>query len=180
MESCATVLAASAVWVVLWSSPVLAHAGIVERLPEEGAALENPPDRVRLLFNEPVEAAFNPLEVYGPGGERVDEDNARVDPENPDAVVVDLREGLPGGTYEVRYRISSTDGHPVDGSYEFRASAAAEDRSAAAAGEGAAEEPAAPAAPDEDGFGTGGTIATVGGIGLVLAVVLGFVLLRRG
>lgn len=169
-------LAACAACVLLWYSPALAHAGIVERQPEEDAALERPPERVRLRFNEPVEAAFDPLEVYGPGGERVDEGNARVDPEDPDAVVVDLKGGLPGGTYEVRYRISSTDGHPVDGRYAFRASAASGGRAAAGAGEEGAAGAARPA-PDEEGFGI--AAAVVGGGGLVLAAMLAYVLLRR-
>ena len=167
-------LAACAACVLLWYSPALAHTGIVGRQPEEDAALERPPEQVRLRFNEPVEAAFDPLEVYGPGGERVDVGDARVDSEDPDAVVVDLKGDLPGGTYEVRYRISSTDGHPVNGRYAFRASAASGGRKAAGAGEGNGEEAARPA-PDEKGSGIA---AAVGG-GLVLAAMLAYVLLRR-
>ena len=77
---------------------------------------------MRIRFNEPVEAEFSPLEVYNSEGRRVDRADAGVDPDNPRVVRTSL-EDLSEGTYTVQYRITSLDGHVVDGEYDFRVAA---------------------------------------------------------
>lgn len=111
-------LVLSAVWLILSCGPVLAHARLTETYPADGEALAEPPEQVRLRFSEPVEAAFDPIKVYDQGGDRVDEDNARVDPDDAKALIADLGE-LPGGSYAVEWRVTSVDGHVVDGTYRF-------------------------------------------------------------
>jgi methionine-rich copper-binding protein CopC len=108
----------SAVLLLLPCAPVLAHAQLLQTEPEDGAVLTQPPDQVRLRFSEPIEAEFNPVKVLDQQSERVDEGNARVDPEDRKAVVADLKE-LAKGTYTVQWRVISADTHPVNGSYEF-------------------------------------------------------------
>ena len=51
-------------------------------------------------------------------GTRVDEHDARVDPEDARVVLADLQE-LPEGSYEVQWRVTSIDGHVVEGRYVF-------------------------------------------------------------
>ncbi|MGH3086899.1 MAG: copper resistance CopC family protein [Rubrobacteraceae bacterium] len=112
----------SLLWVLLLCAPAFAHASLVEAEPADGASLERAPEEVRLAFNEPVEAAFSPVEVYGSGGGRVDLDDARVDPDDARVVVVGL-EDLSEGAYTVEWRVTSVDGHVVDGKYKFSVSA---------------------------------------------------------
>jgi copper transport protein len=76
------------------------------------------PDRVELRFTEPVDAGFDPVVVRDAEGARVDEHDARVDPEDGRGVSADLEE-LPEGSYTVRWRVTSVDGHLVDGRYGF-------------------------------------------------------------
>lgn len=76
------------------------------------------PPWVRVQFNEPVEAAFTPLMVYDRAGNRVDKGDGQVDPGDRSAVIVGLK-ALPEGFYTVSYRVTSADGHPVEGAYGF-------------------------------------------------------------
>ena len=122
-----TLLWLSAVWLFLSCVPALAHARLVQEEPADGAALPESPNRVELRFSEPVDAEFSPLEVRDSEGERVDEDNARVDPEDARVLVVDLEE-LPEGSYTVQWRITSIDGHVVEGGYEFAVTGTGEDQ----------------------------------------------------
>ena len=115
----------SAVWLLLSCVPALAHARLVQEEPADGAALAESPDRVKLTFSEPVDAQFSPLEVRNSKGERVDEDNARVDPRDARVVIIDLKE-LPEGSYGVEWRVTSIDGHVVDGRYGFAVTAGAD------------------------------------------------------
>jgi methionine-rich copper-binding protein CopC len=170
------VLAASALWAAWlfsWCAPAFAHAQLVEAEPSADEVLAESPDRVRLLFNEPVEAAFDPIEVRSRGGERVDEGDARVDPENAKAVVVGLAQGLPEGSYEVDWRVTSVDGHPIDGTYGFAVDAPADD-----AGAAAPANPAERPAPRE-GSGSALGYAPFAALGLGALVFVAFALLRR-
>jgi methionine-rich copper-binding protein CopC len=175
----ATALALSLVWLVSWCAPALAHAQLVEAEPSADEALAEGPDRVRLRFNEPVDAAFDPLNVYDSRGERVDEDDARADPEDARAVEAGLEEGLPEGTYTVEYRVTSIDGHVVEGTYDFAVGA---DRpgnpgDAAPADGGGGEQPEAQEEQAEADSPVHYLHLVALGIGAV--VFLAFALLRR-
>src|SRR3712207_3922541 len=117
----------SAVWLLLSCVPALAHARLVQEKPADGATLAGSPDRVELRFSEPVDAEFSPLEVRDSEGERVDEDNARIDPADAGVLIADLEE-LSAGSYTVEWRVTSIDGHVVEGRYGFAVTNAGEDR----------------------------------------------------
>ncbi len=116
-------LGLAAVWFVLSGAPVLAHAVLLRAEPAGGTALPQAPAEVHLRFNEPVEAAFTPVAVYNRQGVRVDRGNARIDPTDHRYLTVGLPE-LPAGFYTVTYRVTSADGHPVQGAYGFTVGAA--------------------------------------------------------
>jgi methionine-rich copper-binding protein CopC len=173
-----TLLGLSALWLVLLCTPALAHSRLLERYPAEEAVLAEPPEQVQLRFNEPIEAEFSPLKVSDQQGNRVDEDNARISPNDATLLVIDLKE-LAKGSYTVEWRVTSADGHPVNGTYRF-----AVDPSAAGTKEGAGK-PIEPiersAKQEEEGSQEGGIIqAAILGVVLIGAVaVAGYVVLRR-
>lgn len=156
-------------WLALWCAHALAHAELLQAEPTDGEALQQAPERVRLRFSEPVEAEFSPLKVYDQQGSRVDEDNARVDPDDARALMVDLEE-LPEGSYTVEWRVTSVDGHIIDGTYQFTV--------AAQAGEADVVEKPDPA-PREDTEGGSSHIIHLAVLGLGALVVLALALLRR-
>ena len=112
-------LGISAGWLLVFCTPALVHARFVGAEPSRGAGLQRGPEQVRIHFNEPIEAEFSPIEVIGPQGERVDQDNARLDPEDVRAVEIDLEDDLPEGTYTVEWRVTSVDGHVINDTYKF-------------------------------------------------------------
>ena len=103
----------SAVWLLLWCGPALVHAKLTKSYPAERDTLAEPPEQVQLRFNEPVEAEFDPVKVYGREGDRVDEEDARVSADDRKLLVRDRGE-LSEGSYSVQWRVASVDGHPID------------------------------------------------------------------
>lgn len=120
-----------------------AHAVLTGSNPPSGAQLEQAPAGVEVRFNEPVEAEFTPLQVQNRRGERVDAGDARVHPSDRSVVTVSLKPSLPPGFYTVIYRVTSLDGHPVQGTLGFTVGEAAEET--AAGPDAVAHEPAVPA-----------------------------------
>lgn len=118
----------AAAWLLLSCAPALAHATLVEASPTRGGEVSEPPDRVKLRFTEPVDAEFEPVVVRAADGARVDARDARVDPKDARVVLAGLEE-LPEGSYTVEWRVTSIDGHIVEGLYEFAVAAAGGDRS---------------------------------------------------
>ncbi len=172
----AALMGLSAVWLLLLCAPALAHARLVETYPADGDTLSEPPEQVQLLYNEPVEAEFEPVEVFDQEGNRIDEDDARVSPDNRRLLVVDLEE-LSQGSYTVEWRVASADAHPISGQYGF-----AVDPSAADVGAGnpiAPVERSAEQEDTEDGF-THIIHITVLGLGTLIVLVLALLRWRKG
>lgn len=174
-------LASAILWLVLLSGgPAFAHAGIVKASPEYDETVSRPPEQVRITFNESVQAEFDPIKVYGPGGERVDRNDASTDPEDPATMVASLEGDLPAGSYRVEWRATSADGHPIDGKYSFIAKEGADGADSATADNARSDEGLGAAGRSEPASGGGfGRVAAYGVLGIGVAAVAVVALLRR-
>src|SRR6186997_290260 len=94
----------------------VAHAVLIQSVPQQGALLHEEPRRIVLRFNEPVETSFGAVRIYDEKGKRV-ERGAPLRPRG-DTIAIGIRPGLLG-VYTVSYRVLSADGHPVSGAFVF-------------------------------------------------------------
>jgi methionine-rich copper-binding protein CopC len=95
-----------------------AHAVLVRSAPAARAALARPPERVQLWFNERLESAYSTVSVWDDAGHRVDAADAAVDPAEPTRLSVGVP-ALGAGTYTVKFRVLSVDGHLVESQLSF-------------------------------------------------------------
>lgn len=108
-------LAVAVVLAALAATPAMAHSELRRSVPEQGAVLAAPPERIELTFNERVQLTALRLRRVG-GGEialpdrrairEAREENARLPPLDP-------------GEYRLEWRAISADGHPVGGVIGF-------------------------------------------------------------
>jgi copper transport protein len=96
-----------------------AHAQLESTSPQRGAVLRQAPARVVFRFSEPVEGSFGALRVFDSAGRRVDEGDAFHPDDRSQALAVDLRGGLPDGTYTATYRVVSADSHVISSGIVF-------------------------------------------------------------
>ncbi|MDQ1437512.1 MAG: copper transport protein [Acidimicrobiaceae bacterium] len=101
-----------------WLAAADAHALVRETRPSADQTVTQPPTRVFMRFNEPVEIAFGAIRVYDTDGHRVDRGKAR-HVAGGDTVAVDLKPGLDQGTYTVTWRVVSADSHPIHEAFVF-------------------------------------------------------------
>jgi len=111
-------------------SPASAHDTAESTSPAAGATLAAPPEQVSVTFNH------NPLAL---GSQIVVNDATGANWSDGPVEIVDnvaaqkLKSGAPAGPYTVHWRVASSDGHPIEGSFTFTATAAAAGTTAAAA-----------------------------------------------
>lgn len=98
--------------------PASAHAVLVASVPARRATLAEPPAQVELTFSERLEAAYARLAVETAGGTRVDRNDAALAPGDDRRLRISLPP-LEPGTYTVRFRVLSIDGHVVESSFAF-------------------------------------------------------------
>ncbi len=102
----------------LAAAPVAAaHSSVSATQPANDAVVQEAPDRVSVIYTEPVETAFGALRVYDSAARRVD--TGELLRPSPDTVAVALEDGLPDGTYTVTWQVISADSHPIHGAFVF-------------------------------------------------------------
>ena len=101
-------------------SPVglLGHAFLVKSVPGRRAVVAQPPARVDLWFSERLEGAYSRVSVEDAQGRRVDRGDGAVSRDDARRLTVALPPLAPG-TYTVRYRVLSVDGHIVEAAFSF-------------------------------------------------------------
>ncbi|MEP6629814.1 MAG: copper resistance CopC family protein [Lapillicoccus sp.] len=120
------VVIATMAWVVGGASVAAAHDALRSTSPADGATVTTVPAEVVLTFDQPALALGTEVVVTDPSGSPV-QDGA---PSLVDATVRQRVRGGGAGTYAVRWRVTSVDGHPVSGTFTFTATAASASTSA--------------------------------------------------
>ena len=109
-------VAATALLVGTGPAVAQAHDGLVSTSPAPEGAVAAAPSTVELRFTgEPLPLGTQVL-VTGPDGAPVSEGPAEI---RGTAVVQQLVDALPAGAYRVEWRSTSSDGHPLSGTYGF-------------------------------------------------------------
>jgi len=104
-------------------SSAFAHAGLVSSEPGRRAVMTVPPKEIRLCFNENIEAKFSKVTLSDGKGAAVPLGEVQTDPKAPSCLLAPLISPLRNGSYTIKYRVLSVDGHVVDYGYGFKLNA---------------------------------------------------------
>ncbi|MDN5766047.1 MAG: copper resistance protein CopC [Humibacillus sp.] len=108
-----------AVIALAFPSLASAHDVLQKTTPSDGATLQRMPSTVSLQFAEPPLAIGTQVLVKGPSGDVADGKPTI----EGNVVVQAISDSAPAGSYTVTYRVTSDDGHPIGGTFTFKASA---------------------------------------------------------
>ena len=97
---------------------VCAHAKLIRSRPGPFEVLDSAPAEVQLWFNERLEDEFNSIEVIDSTGRHVEKGIAHVNRKDRTNLLVPHGQ-LSSGSYVIRWRILSLDGHPARGRFIF-------------------------------------------------------------
>ncbi|WP_329385176.1 copper resistance CopC/CopD family protein [Streptomyces sp. NBC_01716] len=102
------------------SGTASAHAALTGSDPKDGAVVDVAPKEVALTFSEQIAMGDESIRVLDPTSKRVDVAKMRDLSEGGTVrYAVDLKPGLPNGTYTVAWQAVSADSHPVSGAFTF-------------------------------------------------------------
>ncbi|MFC7876417.1 copper resistance protein CopC [Isoptericola sp. NPDC057391] len=96
------------------AQPASAHDRLLSSDPADGATVDEAPGRITLVFSADVLAAGAQVAVTTPDGTVP----AEVTVDGDEAVAA-LPDDLPGGEWDVSWRVVSSDGHPIEGELAF-------------------------------------------------------------
>lgn len=150
-----------------------AHTALVSSNPPKDANVTKPPAAIVLTFSEDINPAFATIVVSSADGRKWGSGSPQVDGPRLTAAVGPDRPAT--GVYTVGYRVVSTDGHPVTGSYTFTiAGVPGEPPPAAAPTEPAPSAAAAPPQSAPAGSDTKTTVISALVAGLALGGAIAF------
>ncbi|MBO4161289.1 copper resistance CopC family protein [Micromonospora antibiotica] len=155
------------------AGPAWAHNTLRSAAPAQESTLSSAPTEIVLEFVERLDPTFTTIVLT---------DAAKRKVPTGDPVVggakgsVQVTEALPNGSYTVAYRVVSTDGHPVQGSYPFTV---ADPNSSAAPIVGPTTDAPSAAASVQDDDGPGAGVLVAGGATAIVVAVVGGLFLRR-
>lgn len=101
---------------LLGAGSASAHAALLSTDPVDKSEVEQGPDEVSLTFNEAISPNFATLTVVGPDGNLWSNGDANV---TGSVVSVEVGDLGPAGEYKMAFRVTSADGHVVDGIRTF-------------------------------------------------------------
>ena len=168
-------------------APAQAHDTLLESDPADGATLETSPEAITLTFSADILDVSPLVRITDENGEQLAEITPSID--GPVATAT-LEEPLPAGTSTVQWRVVSSDGHPIEGTFgvTVEQDAAAEETTEAPAEESSPAETTAPAeegeqataeAAEEESGSSMTLLLIVLGVVVVGAVVAVLLIMRR-
>jgi copper transport protein len=110
-------LAATGLLALILPASALAHANLLDRVPNYGARVPSTPRSVVLRYDQPVDIFKDSIEVRSATGKVVTAGPAHAIEGGRTATVGLIR--LPKGAYTVRWHVTSSEGHVISGVYTF-------------------------------------------------------------
>lgn len=108
-------LAALIAAMVFTATPASAHARLEVTSPKDGSSLTATPPEVMLRFNESIQKDLSQVTVTS-GSTDATDGKLQVD---GNSVYQPLKTSLKPGSYKIVYKVVSSDGHPVSGTFTF-------------------------------------------------------------
>jgi len=99
------------------ATSAFAHSFLVDATPSSKEHVAGSPKTIKLRFGGGVEPPYSKITIEAPDGKVLGEGNSGV-PGKPRELTANSPDLAPG-KYIVRYRVLSSDGHIVEGNYEF-------------------------------------------------------------
>lgn len=163
------------------ATPAQAHDELVSSYPQANSTITSSPAEITLSFSGELIAGMQSaaVEVIAPDGQNIATDAPS---ENGTSITQHLTPDPPAGMFTVRWKVVSSDGHPISGEYTYTVAPTAAANSPAATPSTAPQtpQPSPTATETSADNGYGGETSGGGDAFPIVAVVVGGVIILGG
>ncbi len=107
---------------VLLLNPAMAfgHATIISSNPSPNEAMDTLPEKISIQFSENIQPAFHSLEVFSQDGDKIQIQDSAISEQSETVLEAKWKGTIDEGIYYIKWRVVSSDGHPIEGTIPFQ------------------------------------------------------------
>ncbi|MES1042273.1 copper resistance protein CopC [Peribacillus simplex] len=107
---------------VLFLNPTMAfgHATIISSNPSPNEAMDTLPEKISIQFSENIQPAFHSLEVFSQDGDKIQIQDSAISEQSEKVLEARWNGTIDEGIYYIKWRVVSSDGHPIEGTIPFQ------------------------------------------------------------
>ncbi|WP_350301037.1 copper resistance protein CopC [Peribacillus frigoritolerans] len=107
---------------VLLLNPAMAfgHATIISSNPSPNEAMDALPEKISIQFSENIQPAFHSLEVFSQDGDKIQIQDSAISEQSEKVLEAKWQDTIDEGIYYIKWRVVSSDGHPIEGTIPFQ------------------------------------------------------------
>ncbi|MFJ8071189.1 copper resistance CopC/CopD family protein [Peribacillus sp. NPDC096447] len=107
---------------VLLLNPAMAfgHATIISSNPSPNEAMDTLPEKISIQFSENIQPAFHSLEVFSQDGDKIQIQDSAISEQSEKVLEAKWKGTIDEGIYYIKWRVVSSDGHPIEGTIPFQ------------------------------------------------------------
>ncbi|MGE7767601.1 copper resistance protein CopC [Peribacillus sp. NPDC096540] len=106
------------------------HASVISSNPSPNEAMDTLPEKISIQFSEDIQPAFHSLEVFSQDGSKIQIQDSKISEKSEKILEARWKGSIDEGIYYIKWRVVSSDGHPIEGTipFQFGDSAAVSDQ----------------------------------------------------
>ncbi|MBT2614257.1 MULTISPECIES: copper resistance CopC/CopD family protein [unclassified Bacillus (in: firmicutes)] len=105
---------------LLYPAMAFGHATVISSNPSPNEALDTLPEKITIQFNENIQPAFHSLEVFSQDGDKIQTQDSTISEQSEKILEAKWKGTIDEGIYYIKWRVVSSDGHPIEGTIPFQ------------------------------------------------------------
>lgn len=96
------------------------HATVISSNPSPNEAMDTLPEKITIQFSENIQPAFHSLEVFSQDGDKIQTQDSTISEQSEKILEAKWKGTIDEGIYYIKWRVVSSDGHPIEGTIPFQ------------------------------------------------------------
>ncbi|WP_260288249.1 copper resistance CopC/CopD family protein [Peribacillus aracenensis] len=105
---------------LLYPAMAFGHATVISSNPSPNEAMDTLPEKISIQFSENIQPSFHSLEVFSQGGDKVQIHDSKISEQSEKILEAKWKGTIDEGIYYIKWRVVSSDGHPIEGTIPFQ------------------------------------------------------------
>ncbi|MCK1994133.1 hypothetical protein GW626_02110 [Peribacillus muralis] len=105
---------------LLYPAMASGHATVISSNPSPNEAMDTLPEKISIQFSENIQPAFHSLEVFSQDGQKVPVQKSAISEQSERILEAKWKGTVDEGVYYIKWRVVSSDGHPIEGTIPFQ------------------------------------------------------------